>query len=169
MTSPYCQNTWDENAQSFRKNSPSEVISCCIDSCKGMINKCHQECQRFRSPGCHEKCNNIITNCMNTCTELPSVEFDTVRDCIEKNGCGRFPDVKYGCVSSKKDLVTQCCKNANISNCEKNYDRIVDILNQNRKMRMYSEGSKPSANILVNFFILFCVIFTAMSVYFITK
>jgi len=69
---PYCHGKWDEKTKKFIDSNPTEVASCCLDSCKDYIDYCYTMCgdTEVDTEVCQEKCNELWQNCISICTNI---------------------------------------------------------------------------------------------------
>jgi len=118
--SPYCSGKWDNKINKFLNVNSTEVINCCMESCKGHIQFCFDECSKNRNflqnDMCNKQCYQLIDNCESGCMEIQSDGLKIVSDCADYNGCGKFPLFNIQCLENNKNIIVDCCKKSCIVN-----------------------------------------------------
>ena len=116
-----CSEVWD--GKRFRRATVGEIEKCCLDTCVSQASSCLNEAKTLYGPendqGDYNKyidatnnCARIIQACENTCAlSSPSVwrGDSPIIDCIEKNGCGKYPHYNEECIKNKKNKLIRCC------------------------------------------------------------
>ena len=147
-----CAGIWDEDGQSYRKASDTEVKKCCLNSCRDLILDCRSICDKnFSAKGsnpnssehklCHVTCDDIILTCSETCilsdpNKLWGVD-NPFFQATEKWGCGGKKKIKLNkeCVQNQKwEIITNCqkiCSDNNMSvdctgHCASSYENLID-------------------------------------------
>lgn len=164
--SAFCRKKWDEKSNSYINLSSQEVIDCCTNSCKNQyVDFCKKTCKNNQD--CSALCDQLITNCKNICQRYRSDTADTVKNCIEKSGCGTYPVYIKGCLEAKKAEV-QLCFNTECKSAEEDctgFENIFNkIINSQPKMDKINPMINNNKNSNKKIFIILFTIFTTLIV-----
>lgn len=130
-----CSGVWNEQTHSYDKANDTDIIKCCLNSCRPIIKHCREICdENYSNNGktprenkhalCHMVCNDIIKACEQTCSQTspgmwgPNNPF---WKSTEKHGCGGQKKVGFDieCIKNKKTEIIKDCKNICFSGIEK--------------------------------------------------
>jgi hypothetical protein len=116
--SAYCQVKWNNKTKTFDNSSDSDAVICCMNSCAQSVPDCYKNYTH------KEKCDDILTDCANNCLLTKSTTVNTLRNCTENTGCGRFPFLDKKCLQQSRQSILNCCKGYDLDNCESVFDSL---------------------------------------------
>jgi len=157
--SAYCQVKWNNETKTFDRSSDSDAVICCMNSCAQFVPDCYKN---YRTRTHKEKCDDILTDCANNCLLLKSTTVDTIRDCTENIGCGRFPFLDEKCLQQSRQSILNCCKGFNLDDCEHVYDSLDSF---NAKMRINTPPSPKKVENHVYAFWMVCVVMALITIW----
>ena len=120
-----CTSVWDPSSKKYIKANESEILKCCLDSCRPTIDLCYKTCDESKeiNKNCKKICKNILKACSETCQlSSPQGLWGNINPFYKSSfsyGCGdQYSSVfDKDCLKKHKDNILKKCKR----NCSSDY------------------------------------------------